>query len=50
MDPVALHAEMMGDIIYFHQAIKQPDAREFVKAIMKEVEVHIMDNYWELVK
>ena len=25
-DPVAFHAEMMRDIMYFHQAIKQPDA------------------------
>ena len=34
----------------FHQVIKQPDAREFVKAIVKEVEAHTRDNHWELVK
>jgi hypothetical protein len=28
--PIAFHAEMMGDIMYFHQAMKQPDAKEFV--------------------
>ena len=49
-DPVAFHAEMMEDIMYFHQVIKQSDAREFVKAVMKEVEVHIKDNHWKLVK
>ena len=49
-DPVAFHAVMMGNIMYFHQAIKQPDAQESIKAIMKEVEAHVKDNHWELVK
>jgi hypothetical protein len=26
--PIAFHAEMMGDIMYFHQALQQPDAGE----------------------
>ena len=34
-DPIAFHAEMMGDIMYYHQAIQQDDASEFVKAIVK---------------
>ena len=49
-NPVAFHAELMGDIMYFHQAIRQPDAQEFVKAVVKEVEAHVKDNHWELVK
>jgi hypothetical protein len=49
-DPVALHAEMMGDIMYYHQAIQQDDASEFVKAIEKEVEAHVKENHRELVK
>ena len=49
-DPIAFHLEMMGDIIYLHQVLKQPDTWEFVKAIMKEVETHIKDNHWKLVK
>jgi hypothetical protein len=24
--PIAFHAEMMGDIMYFHQAMQQDDA------------------------
>ncbi len=43
-NPISFHAEMMGDIMYFHQAIKQPDTQEFVKTIMKEVEAHIKNN------
>ena len=39
--PIAFHAEMMGDIMYFHQALQQPDAGEFVKAVIKEINGHI---------
>ena len=49
-DLAAFYAEMMGDVMYFHQAIKQPDAGEFVKAVMNEVETHIKDEHWKLVK
>jgi hypothetical protein len=28
--PIAFHAEMMGDIMYLQQVLKQPDAKEFV--------------------
>ena len=41
--PIAFHAEMMGDLMYFHQALQQPDAEEFVKALIKEVNGYI-DN------
>ena len=49
-DLVAFHADMMGDIIYFHQAIKQPYAWKFAKAIAKEIEAYIKDSHWKLVK
>ena len=34
----------MGDIMYFHQAIKQPDASSFVQAVVKEVGGHVTIN------
>ncbi len=40
------HAEMMGDIIYLHQALKQPNAKEFVQAVIKEVNGHVDSNNW----
>jgi hypothetical protein len=49
-NPIVFHAEMMGDIMYFHQAIKQPDTGEFAKAVMKEVEAHVKNDHWVLVK
>ncbi len=48
-NPIAFHAEMMGDIMYYHQVIKQPDASEFIKAVMNKVEAHVKNKHWELV-
>jgi hypothetical protein len=41
---------MMGDIMYFHQAMQQDDADEFVKAVVKEINGHIDHNRWELIQ
>lgn len=48
--PIAFHAEMMGDIMYLHQALKQPDASEFVKAVIREVNGHVENKNWQLVE
>ncbi len=40
-NPIAFHAEMMGDILYLQQALRQPDAKEFVQAVIKEVNEHV---------
>ncbi len=47
-NPIAFHAEMMGDIMYYHQALKQPDASQFVDAIIKEINGHV--EHWRLAK
>ncbi len=49
-NPIAFHAGMMGDIMYFQQALQQPDAEHFIKAVIKEVNGHIDNNHWALVK
>jgi hypothetical protein len=49
-NPVAFHAEMMGDIMYYHQALQQPDAKQFADAIFKEVNGHVDNNHWNLIK
>jgi hypothetical protein len=48
--PIAFLAEMMGDIMYLHQALHQPDSREFVQAVIKEINGHVDRNHWALVK
>jgi hypothetical protein len=46
--PITFLAEMMGDIMYLHQVLRQPDAREFVEAVIKEVNSQIDNDHWKL--
>jgi hypothetical protein len=46
---IAFLAEMMGGIIYLHQVLRQPDAREFVEAVIKDINGHIDSNHWKLI-
>ncbi len=48
--PIAFHAEMMGNIMHMHQAIQQPVAAEFVKAMVKEINAHVEKKHWVLIK
>ncbi len=49
-NPVTFHAEMMGDIMYLQQALKQPNGKEFVQGVIKEVNGHVDSNNWMLQK
>ncbi len=49
-NPITFHAEMMGDIMYYHQALEQPDASQFVDAIIKEINGHVDNKRWRLAK
>jgi hypothetical protein len=49
-NPIALHAEMMGDIMYLQQALQQPDAKEIVQAVVKGINGHVECNNWTLKK
>ncbi len=40
----------MGDILYLQQVLRQPDAKEFVQAVIKEVNGHMDCNNWTLKK
>jgi len=48
--PLAFHAKMMGDIMYLQQALRQPDVKEFVHAVVKEVNGHMDSSNWTLKK
>ena len=48
--PISFHAEMMGDIMYFNQAMKQHDSEDFVKAVVKEVDGHVKAKHWKVLK
>jgi hypothetical protein len=49
-NPIAFHAEMLGDILYLQQALRQTDVKEFVQAVIKEVNGHMDCKNWTLKK
>jgi hypothetical protein len=49
-NPIVFHAEMMGDIMYLQQALTQPNVKEFVRAVIKEVNGHVDSINWMLRK
>jgi hypothetical protein len=48
-NPIAFHAKMMGDIMYLNQALRQPDVKESMNAVIKEINGHVENKHWELV-
>ena len=48
-DPLAFKASGDPDTMYYHEAMLAPDKREFLHAIVKEVNAHIENNHWELI-
>jgi hypothetical protein len=46
--PIAFLSEMMGDIMHLHQALRQPDSRQFVDSVIKEINGHIDRKHWEV--
>ena len=50
LHPVAFLAEMCGDVMYFAQAIRQPDRKQFVEDIVKKVNGHVENQNWNLIK
>jgi hypothetical protein len=48
-DSIAFLVKTDKYTMYFHQAMKAPCQDEFVKAIVKEINDHIVSKNWELV-
>ena len=47
--PITYASEDIGNVMYYHEAVNQPDAIEFAKAIIKEINGHGDNGDWELV-
>jgi hypothetical protein len=41
---------MVGEIMYYDQALQQPHAKQFANVIVKEVNGHANNKHWTLVK
>ena len=49
LNPIAFTAINNVGTLYYHQSMKDPDANGFQKAIIKEVNVHVKRNHWNLI-
>ncbi len=49
LHPLIYLSTVNKDTMYFHEALKQPDAPQFVDTIIKEINNHVNRKYWELV-
>jgi len=39
---------VIGDTMYQHQAMNQPNRAQFLKAMVKEIEIHQKRKHWEV--
>ncbi len=44
--PIAFLEEMMGDVMYLHRALRQPDACQFVDSVVKEINGRVDRKHW----
>ena len=49
LDLIAFAASNDPDTLYYHQAMKEPDREEFIRAIVTEINGHVEGEHWELV-
>jgi hypothetical protein len=45
-DPIACLASTNPDIMYYDQALKEPDSKQFEEAMLKEVQDHTENEHW----
>ena len=46
--PIAFHSKMLGDTMHLHQALRQPNSRQFVNLVVKEINGHVNRKHWEV--
>jgi predicted SnoaL-like aldol condensation-catalyzing enzyme len=49
-DPIAFLAKTDADTLYYHQAMKAPDAKEFRQAMQGKVDDHCNNEHWVMRK
>ena len=49
INPMSLMAQTDADTMYWDQAIKQPDAEEFIQAAISEVTTHQQNGHWKVI-
>ena len=47
-DPIAYKASKNPDEMYYHEAMKALDSKQFTQAITDEVNIHVEGDHWEM--
>ena len=48
-DPIAFAASNDKDTMYVDQAMRAPDCKQFLKAMVDEVEAHTNNGHWKII-
>ena len=48
-NPIAFAARADPDIMYYHQAMKEPDHEQFRRSVLKEIQDHKTNQHWEVI-
>ena len=48
-DPIYFQAQLDKDTLYYHQAMKANDKKEFQRALKKEFDAHSDGKHWEII-
>ena len=48
-NPIALAASADPNIMYYHQAMKEPDHEQFRRSVLKEIQDHKTNQHWEVI-
>jgi len=48
--PLSFKASTDPDTMYLHEALRQPDKEQFLKAMEEEIDAHQEGEHWEVVK
>ena len=49
LHPISYAASSDSDTMYLDQAMKQPDRKQFIQAMAKEVAAHTNNQHWRLI-
>ena len=48
-NPIAFVASADPDIMYYHQAMREPDHEQFQRSVLKEIQDHKTNQHWEVI-
>ena len=48
-NPIAYAASADKDTMYMHQAMRQPDKKQFIQAMVEEVTAHTKNGHWKII-